>query len=215
MTKRTSRLLFLSPPPGSSSGGVGAEARRSVDIRLTRSYLLVPIRQTWAVDVVSPDEIREVQGWQHLNVPGDLRIHVTRERPKGREILTAPLSNLPEWRTLATVTSEPATDTPVLFPGPGTTQLGPGVLIIAPDLPDLDTEWRFVVELLAGPSTDADYPEPSLADLEPVPMNGGHVVWRVPIASLLPKARHPAAADLALRGWWAPGPRRSGITVWT
>jgi hypothetical protein len=202
---RPSRVLFLSPPPGETRGVVCPAARRAVDVRITRSYLLLPVRRDSAVTVVNSTGSTVTAGWQHVTVPGDVQLHLTGDTPKRRLPIGQAYEPNADWRTVAVVVAEPSRlETSVMAPPDQQVKYGPGVLIVAPNLPAGTERWRMAVEVLAGPSATVAYPSPPIPSLSPVPMNSGHVLFRAPIHSLLPKARHPAPVDVALRAWWAP-----------
>lgn len=218
MTKRCSRLLFLTPPPGTTTGVLCAEARRSIDIRITRSYILVPVRGGAPMTAVGSDgECSSLSGWQHLTVPGDLQVHATKEVPKAQLPLCPPWSDANDWRTLIAVVAQPSvSDTAMVAPEGQSVTFGPGVLVVAPDAPTVDERWRLMVEILAGPPATCDYPPPPFDRVQPIPMHDGNVVFREEIKKLLPKARRPASADIAFRGsWTVDGATRPGISIFT
>jgi hypothetical protein len=141
--------------------------------------------------------------WQHLNIPGDLRIHLTREVPKNRLYLFDAPPQLSGWRTLVAAISPTGADSKALLFPDQPTKYGPGVVVIAPDLPSARLDWRFVVELLAGTDGDGGYPTPPFPDAVPIPMQDGNVVLRDRVSVLLPASR-PTDALFAFRGWWLP-----------
>jgi len=184
------------------TGVICAAARRAIDIRVTRSYILIPVRGDGTVTLIG-EKPRLLSGWQHLTIPGDLQVHVTKEVPKTKLVLTGPWADSGDWRTIASVVARSsASEMAVVGPARRNISFGPGVLVVAPDAPSHDERWRLVVEILAGPPTSGSYPLPPFQDLQPIPMRDGNVVLRAAIKDLLPKATRPAAAEIAIRGWW-------------